>query len=102
MVVILYESFKNSHFLHREEENGDIKMTLAEEVTFFNKAAILLELDSLEAGSSIILDVRNTRFLDQDNVQVLAMQDGFWLGCVEEGSVRTLHWELFASLFNAR
>ncbi|MEM1404621.1 MAG: SulP family inorganic anion transporter [Pseudomonadota bacterium] len=71
VVVILRESFKNSHFLHREEENGEIKMTLAEEVTFFNKAAILLELDELEAGSSVVLDVRSTRFLDQDVVEIL-------------------------------
>ncbi len=71
VIVILYESFKNSHFLHREEENGDIKLTLAEEVTFFNKAAILLELDNLEPNSSVILDVRNTRYLDQDIIEIL-------------------------------
>ena len=43
IVVILIKSFQNSHFLHIEDKsNGKhkIKMTLAEEVTFFNKGAI--------------------------------------------------------------
>ena len=50
IVVILLKSYQNSHFLHIEDKsNGKhkIKMTLAEEVTFFNKGAILKELDSL-------------------------------------------------------
>ncbi|MCL4167817.1 UNVERIFIED_CONTAM: hypothetical protein GTU68_035848, partial [Idotea baltica] len=50
IIVILIKSFQNSHFLHIEDKsNGKhkIKMTLAEEVTFFNKGAILKELDSL-------------------------------------------------------
>ncbi|HIC32963.1 MAG TPA: SulP family inorganic anion transporter, partial [Flavobacteriaceae bacterium] len=48
IVVILIKSYQNSHFLHKEGEDvddGKIKMTLAEEVTFFNKGAILKELD---------------------------------------------------------
>ena len=47
IVVILIKSFQNSHFLHIEDKsNGEekVKMTLAEEVTFFNKGAILKEL----------------------------------------------------------
>ena len=43
IVVILIKSFRNSHFLHIEDKSNGvhkIKMTLAEEVTFFNKGAI--------------------------------------------------------------
>src|SRR5690606_34619541 len=50
LVVIAIKSYQNSHFLHIEDKsNGKhkIKMTLAEEVTFLNKGAILNELDSL-------------------------------------------------------
>ena len=46
-------------------------MTLAEEVTFFNKGAILKELDSLPENSYLELDVRKTRFLDNDIVEIL-------------------------------
>jgi MFS superfamily sulfate permease-like transporter len=74
IVVILFKSYKNSHFLHKEEEGPDsgvMKMTLAEEVTFFNKGAILNELDNIPNDSSLKLDVRKTRFLDNDIIEIL-------------------------------
>ena len=74
IVVILIKSFQNSHFLHMEDvSNGQhkIKMTLAEEVTFFNKGAILKELDSLPHDSYLDLDVTKTRYLDNDIIEIL-------------------------------
>ena len=74
IVVILIKSFQNSHFLHIEDKsNGKhrIKMTLAEEVTFFNKGAILKELDGLPRDTFLEFDVRKTRFLDYDIVEIL-------------------------------
>jgi len=72
--VVLYKSFGNSHFLHKENDDptdGKVKMTLAEEVTFFNKASILKELDALPKNSYLELDVRKTRFLDNDIIEIL-------------------------------
>lgn len=74
IVVILIKSYQNSHFLHIEDKsNGKhrIKITLAEEVTFFNKGAILKELDSLPRETSLELDVRKTRYLDNDIIEIL-------------------------------
>jgi MFS superfamily sulfate permease-like transporter len=74
IVVILIKSFQNSHFLHIEDKsNGKhkIKMTLAEEVTFFNKGAILKELDRLPIDTFLELDVRKTRYLDNDIIEIL-------------------------------
>jgi MFS superfamily sulfate permease-like transporter len=74
VVVILIKSYQNSHFLHIEDKsNGKhrIKMTLAEEVTFFNKATILKELDSLPRETYLELDVRKTRYLDNDIIEIL-------------------------------
>lgn len=74
VVIILYNSYKNSHFLHREPEHGPaktVKMTLAEEVTFFNKASILVALDRLEENSNLELDVTKTRYLDHDIIEIL-------------------------------
>ena len=74
VVVILIKNFQNSHFLNKEGEDIDdnkIKMTLAEEVTFFNKGAILKELDKLPPNSYLELDVRRTRYLDQDIIEIL-------------------------------
>ncbi|WP_457618303.1 SulP family inorganic anion transporter [Lutibacter sp.] len=74
IIVVLIKSFQNSHFLHIEDKsNGKhkIKMTLAEEVTFFNKGAILKELDSLPRDTYLELDVRETRYLDNDIIEIL-------------------------------
>lgn len=74
IAVILLKSYQNSHFLHIEDKgNGKnkIKMTLAEEVTFINKGAILKELDRLPPNTNLELDVTKTRFLDHDIVEIL-------------------------------
>ncbi|PKQ44987.1 SulP family inorganic anion transporter [Confluentibacter flavum] len=74
IVVILLKSYQNSHFLHIEDKsNGKhkIKMSLAEEVTFFNKGAILKELDSLPRDTYLELDLTKTRYLDYDIIEIL-------------------------------
>ena len=74
IVVILLKSYQNSHFLNiQDQSNGRVrfKMTLAEEVTFFNKGAILKELDALPENSFLELDVRQTRYLDFDIIEIL-------------------------------
>lgn len=74
IIIVLYKSYKNSHFLHLENDDptdGKVKMTLAEEVTFFNKGAILKELDALPENSHLELDVRKTRYLDPDIIEIL-------------------------------
>ncbi|OAB80355.1 SulP family inorganic anion transporter [Cochleicola gelatinilyticus] len=74
IVIVLLKSYQNSHFLHIEDKsNGKhrIKMALAEEVTFFNKGAILKELDRLPRDTYLELDVKKTRYLDADIVEIL-------------------------------
>ncbi len=74
IVVILIKSYQNSYFLHIENvDNGEktVKMRLAEEVTFINKGAILKELNNLEENSYLILDTRQTRYLDNDIIEIL-------------------------------
>ena len=74
IVIILIKSYQNSHFLHIEDKSkgrNQIKMTLAEEVTFINKGAILKELDSLPEKTLLELDVRKTTYLDNDIIEIL-------------------------------
>ncbi|WP_027137906.1 SulP family inorganic anion transporter [Gaetbulibacter saemankumensis] len=74
IIVILLKSYQNSHFLHIEDKsNGkhQIKMTLAEEVTFFNKGAILKELDSLPRDTYLEINLLKTRYLDNDIIEIL-------------------------------
>lgn len=72
--VILINSYKNSHFLHKEDyesKEGKFRITLAEEVTFLNKGAILRELHSLPDNAWLELDVSHTRVLDYDILEIL-------------------------------
>ena len=64
IVIILIKSYQNSHFLHIEDKSkgrNQIKMTLAEEVTFINKGAILKELDSLPENT--LINMRKLNFI---------------------------------------
>lgn len=74
IIIILIKSYQNSHFLHKVgegEDGGKVKMTLAEEVTFINKGAILKELELIGENCHLELDVRKTRYLDHDIIEIL-------------------------------
>lgn len=72
---LLVGSFKNSHFMHIKEKEDDnihrVEMTLAEEVTFLNKGAILNELDSLPHGSQVTIDIRDSVRVDYDVYEII-------------------------------
>ena len=72
--VILINSYKNSHFLHLEDVGGThtlYRMVLAEELSFLNKGAILRELHALPDNSTLELDVRQTKVLDYDVLEIM-------------------------------
>lgn len=74
IIIILIKSYQNSHFLHKEDKSNGVhklKMTLAEEVTFINKGAILKELEHIAANCELEIDVTNTQFLDFDIIEIL-------------------------------
>tara|TARA_Y100000817_G_C16657156_1_gene455501 strand:- start:67 stop:744 length:678 start_codon:yes stop_codon:yes gene_type:complete len=73
VIVILVKSYQNSMFLNKKESesNNVIEMTLAEEITFLNKASIQKELFNLPENSRLELDIRKTTYLDYDIVEIL-------------------------------
>lgn len=70
VVVSLIKSYNNSHVMLIKEGNL-FHMNFAEEVTFVNRGAIVKELDGLEPGSILELDVRKTKILDYDIIEYL-------------------------------
>jgi MFS superfamily sulfate permease-like transporter len=48
-----------------------IKLTLAQDVSFINKASIKETLDYLPTGSNVIIDATNTEFIDFDILEIL-------------------------------
>lgn len=94
IVKILLNNYQNSHFLHKEGFNdGDLmyKMTLAEEVTFLNKGAISRELHDLPDNAVLELDVRKTKSLDYDILEIL-----------DEYSIRAKHKNVTIKLISER
>jgi MFS superfamily sulfate permease-like transporter len=74
ILVILYKSFQNSLYLDKKEigeKQELVKITLAEEVTFLNKANIKDQLNELKEHSKLELDVTKTKYLDHDVIEIL-------------------------------
>ncbi|MFY0652346.1 MAG: SulP family inorganic anion transporter [Cyclobacteriaceae bacterium] len=74
VILILKNSYSNSHFMHiKKVEDGrnTMNMTLAEEVTFLNKGAILKELNSVPEGTHLTIDATESYAIDYDIVEVL-------------------------------
>lgn len=73
IIVILVKSYQNSMFMKKSEIDAGktTKLLLAEEVTFLNKATIQKELFNLHENSSLELDIRKTRYLDYDVVEII-------------------------------
>lgn len=69
IVIILIESYKNSHTT--ELDKNSVYITLAEEVTFINKDSILSELDKVQPESSVNINMKNNKYLDNDIIEIL-------------------------------
>ncbi len=55
------------YFMRNTYSNGDlVKLTLAQEVSFLNKASIKETLDKIPAGSNLIIDAVLTEYIDFD------------------------------------
>lgn len=74
ILIILWNSFKNSHQLNIDDklskEGNSVTITLAEEVTFFNKSSIIKELESIPIDTRLIVDVSKSKFIDFDILSI--------------------------------
>ena len=73
IIITLIKSYQNSHFLHKIETDGEfhnVRLELAEEVTFFNKATIMRELEKLPENTKLEINVMGTRYLDNDVIEI--------------------------------
>lgn len=72
---ILKANYKSPYFFHKEEhhEKDIIRIQLSENVTFLNKASIMLTLSHLPDDSKVIIDGSKSTFIDYDVLE--AIQD---------------------------
>ncbi len=83
-------SYKNSHFMHIKESDTKVhhvEMTLAEEVTFLNKGAILKELDGLPDGTEITIDITDSVRVDYDVYEII---DNFRLNSAPDRNIKVI------------
>jgi MFS superfamily sulfate permease-like transporter len=68
IIFILRGNMKRAYFLMKEghKEAAKIKIKLAQEVSFLNKAVIKQMLSRLPAGSQVIIDASDTIYIDHD------------------------------------
>jgi len=70
---LLRTSMRNSFFYRIQEEGNkkNIRIKLAEEVSFLNKAAIQVLLTGIPKETNVIIDGSNSRFIDQDVLETI-------------------------------
>ncbi len=70
---ILRQNMGIPYYYHRSSySNGDlIKLTLAQEVSFLNKASIKETLDKLPPNSKVIIDASRTEYIDFDVLDLI-------------------------------
>jgi MFS superfamily sulfate permease-like transporter len=73
IVYILLRNLQNSHFLEegKKEKNNTIKITLAEEVSFLNKGALIKTLEEIPDGKHVIIDGSKSQVIDYDVLEVI-------------------------------
>ncbi len=71
----LRHSYRNSHYMKEietvENEQKVHHIELAQEVSFFNKASIMKELDEIPANSKVIFDFSNSKAVAYDVLEVI-------------------------------
>lgn len=71
--AILHGNLKNSYYFHKDKhhEGELIRIRLAEEVSFLNKAAIRETLDHIPANARIVIDASHTDYIDFDVLELI-------------------------------
>lgn len=71
---VLYKSFRNTISFRKNTsllDEGTIKITFAEELSFLNKAKLQQELDLIPENTLLEMDIRNNKAIDYDVIDVL-------------------------------
>lgn len=73
VIAILWGNLNNSYLFHKEEyHQGDlIRIQLAQEVSFLNKASIKNSLENLPPNSRVLIDANNTSYIDFDVLEII-------------------------------
>lgn len=68
---LLLENYKQGYYFHEKEADNHICITLAEQVTFLNKANLLQELNCIPPYKKVTIDGSMTRYIDHDVLEII-------------------------------
>ena len=71
---VLYNNYKKPFLFEKDrdmQDDGTIRLSLAEDVTFLNKASIQRTLAQIPDGSKVIIDESNTINIDYDVLEII-------------------------------
>ena len=73
VVFILYQAWRTPYSFDPESHvpGEPVRIELAQQVTFFNKASIQHTLDDVPDGGHVIIDATRARFVDPDVVEII-------------------------------
>ncbi|MGX5818167.1 SulP family inorganic anion transporter [Chitinophaga lutea] len=73
VLFIMWGNIKSPYFFQKERyRTGDmITLELSQEVSFLNKANILLTLDHMPEDSTVVIDAGKTVYIDQDVLDII-------------------------------
>jgi carbonic anhydrase len=73
VIAILRGNIRSSYFFRKEKyHSGDgIRLELAQEVSFLNKASILLTLDHMPENTMVVIDASKTTYIDYDVLETI-------------------------------
>lgn len=71
--ALLHGNLKNSYFFNKEKhhEGEIINISLAEEVSFLNKASIRETLDQIPENATVIIDAAKTHYIEYDVLELI-------------------------------
>ncbi len=70
---ILRSSYHTPFYFHKEDhhEGDKIEIRLSEEVSFLNKASVMIMLEELPKDSKVIIDGSNANYIDHDVIEII-------------------------------
>jgi MFS superfamily sulfate permease-like transporter len=73
LLVILHSHYKNAFSFHKtpKEDDMHLKLTLAEEISFLNKASLKKQLAELPTGAEVEIDASRTVHIDHDVLELI-------------------------------
>lgn len=71
VVGLLYENFTNAFEIQNEKRPETLRIVLAEQVTFLNKASILQALADIPDNTTVVIDADSSRFVHYDVVEII-------------------------------